>query len=146
MKLNILIQDITPDNPPPEIKRVWEVGVYDPARHVHCCSLTPSYEIWLATVSSWARPHEEADESRIQDIQTDYEQECEKGCERVRYYNVTDLDRLPVLEEVSFSDNPTAFVVESDGWPDLKPDDDPEEYYTDLMEAAGEYLRGNWII
>lgn len=66
--------------------RLWGLYLFDANRHVHCCELTPSYEMWFVETVTERQISDELDG----DIRT-WSQEADEGCS---YFHCSDIDRM----------------------------------------------------
>lgn len=113
------------------IVRVWGVYVYDANRPVHCCELTPSYELLhVHDQAEYAPGIDDAARERADD------EIMQSGEEGYRYMHVGTVDRLPESRTGNRSERwPIYDEGECAEW-----DMDHDE----AMEKAREYCACNW--
>jgi len=74
------------------IEKVRAVYVYNENLYVHCCEITPSYELWF--INDYPVMKSEADTGR----EEAWEAVMEASTEPVEYHHVQHLDRIPFGE------------------------------------------------
>ena len=74
---------------------IFGVYMYDASKHVHCCEITPSYEMHFIESQSVRLPDDEEERERI------YEslQEGDLHTEPVSYMHCRDIDRIEEIPE-----------------------------------------------
>lgn len=75
--------------------KMFGVYIYDANRHVHCCELTPSYELHFLETQPSNPPENEWDYDKFMDEINS----ADAGGEDVRYMHVSSVDRMPEVPE-----------------------------------------------
>ena len=114
--------------------RLFGVYLFDVNRHVHCCELTPSFEMnYLGPTWTEGIEDDEARQSLFEDIL-----EGDAETDLVRYVHVGSVE-VDECEEIGTSDESWARFLEEAGG-------DEEEAYTLALDKWSEYCRGNgWV-
>jgi len=74
--------------------KIYTVYIYNPNKHVHCCELTPSYELYFVGYDYC--PKENLSEKEIENLDDNIRT---SETEPVSYYHVHDIDRMPSLKK-----------------------------------------------
>jgi hypothetical protein len=107
-------------------KKIKEIGVYyfyDASRRVHCCELTPSYELWAT--EPYAVFTEDVPDEWREDVDSDLRQ------------SMNDHDVVYVHRVTGFEQGYRGAL------PDREDGQDDEAYYMACVEAIREDLAGN---
>ena len=114
--------------------RLFGVYLFDVNRHVHCCELTPSFEMnYLGPTWTGSIEDDEARQSLFEDIL-----EGDAETDLVRYVHVGSV-KVDECEEIGTSDESWARFLEEAGG-------DEEEAYNLALDKWSEYCRGNgWV-
>ena len=112
--------------------KIEAVFIFDAALHVHCCELTPSFEMnYLYSVTKASPDDDEAREALYSDLD-----EANLETERVQYFHVRgiDLDKCQILNAVT-AEEWNKLVEEHDG--------DRDAAYEEWREKQIEYYNCN---
>jgi hypothetical protein len=100
---------------------VWHAYLFDSLRHVHCCEITPSYELWPIYATAWNRTeNDELDEELEEIIRLNTSGDVE-------YHHVGRIDALPAERFYDYG-------AETH---------DDDETWEEVRERIHDHLRGN---
>jgi len=102
--------------------------LYDANRHVHICSLTPSYELWAVAPYMTFSPDVDSDTFDPDGEKASEIEQTMMEVEYVDYFDVSSIDKLP------------GRAVEG---PEREEDEDGETYYKRAIEELREQYAGN---
>lgn len=108
---------------------IYGMYLFDNNRHVHCCEITPSYEMEFLESVPKSRPEDECLADRLDmDVM---EGDTDRG--EVSYFHVHNIDLAKCID---------AWAMTADEWQTLldDADGDTEQAYEAALEAAREYV------
>lgn len=119
------------------IKRIFGVYVTDLNKQVHCCELTPSYELNFIETQYELDLNIELTDEQLELI-SDYIMDGDRDTDLVRYYHCKVLEGAAKIDTGCYPDNMLGVI-------ELGAEDDSEDDEQDIIDRYTEWVRGNSI-